>query len=139
MPFVSAVPPLCRYCGKAIGKATRTVWFGEQKDAHTDYATYRMAKPASLEEAQKLVNEKLVHVRWYKPPPVGRFYAGPERVAPAPYIERGGTWDGESYVDEFFCKQGHAQLFGYAAARGGQVMAEYKEAIYKQRAKLKTS
>lgn len=43
-----------------------------------------------------------------------------------------GEWDGESYVDEFFCTGRCARHFGYACAIDGMTTHKYREAVAKQ-------
>lgn len=87
--------PFCRYCGKAIRKRTNSVtcWGGK----HPSGTILR-----SKEDCQRLSNEKVVSVSYH------------EGV-----VWSFSTWDGESYVDRFFCNDDHAKRFGYAAAKAG--------------------
>lgn len=99
-------PPLCRYCGKPIGKRTKTIMFGSAEQDTRDstwYAT-RKEKPLTREEAQRLVNYRIVSVRYVR--------EGDER-----YVSQASVWDGVSYKDEYFCSTDHAQDFAYAIAR----------------------
>lgn len=126
MAFKSSVQPLCRYCGKGIGKHTHTIWFG-MGNSHmsSDYFTYRDEKPTSKAEVQRLVNQQVVSVGWSKS---WKNVDGVD-VEVRSHIDKATTWDGESYVDEFFCTQEHARRFGYAAARGGSAMKAYNDAM----------
>lgn len=104
--------PHCRYCGKAIRKRTHTVYFvkdEEEKARHTGFATfysYVIGQPTSKAEAQRLVNAAVVSVR--------KQGYGP---AAGVLITQVGTWDGETYEDQFFCTGTHAQDFAYAVLR----------------------
>lgn len=120
MAFKSSVQPLCRYCGKPIGKHTHSVWFGQSRPSLSDFSTNRAQEPKSKEEAQRLLNETIVSVSW------AHSWVSGEKVRT--HVHHVTTWDGESYKDEFFCNDKHARFFGYAAARAGQVMPAYREA-----------
>jgi hypothetical protein len=99
--------PLCRYCGKPIGKRTKTIMFGcfEQETRDSQWLATRHEKPTSREEVQRLTNQSLVSVRYV------REYEG-ER-----YIHQASVWDGSSYKDDYFCTTDHAQAFAYAVVQ----------------------
>lgn len=140
------LPPLCRYCGKPIRK--RTEWIEVFKTAprtHTPEMVYgspgtpdqfkqvptgKMTPihvpkhvvanplPQTMEQAQKLVNLKVLTVR--------RSDEG---------IDKLSVWDGETYVDQFFCTGEHAQKYAYAMVRSeynNAVMPAYTAALKKQ-------
>jgi len=133
MAFISDTQPLCRYCGKPIKKHTRTLYFGAGETSQkisSDLVAYRPEKPTSKAEAQKLVNEQIVSVGW-----AVQWCDGEDgsRVSERDYIDKATTWDGVSYVDEFFCTAEHARWFGYAAVRTGIAMPDYHNAIKQQK------
>jgi hypothetical protein len=101
MAFKSNAQPHCLVCGTAIAKLTDSKTFGGWNFSDAErHAT----RPASRAEAEQLVNGRVVAVRYHD--------IGGERR-----IYQCSTWDGESYVDEFFCNGDHAKTYGYAAAR----------------------
>lgn len=104
MPDV--LPPLCRYCGKPIGKRTKTIMFGSSDHEATDHGWYatRSEKPRTRAEAQRFANHPIVSVRY-----LGE---GENR-----FIANASIWDGVSYKDDFFCSNEHAQNFAYAVVR----------------------
>lgn len=128
MTHKAPVQPLCRFCGEGVRKATHTVYFGHSRHRVDDYSTERQEKPTSREEAQRLLNQSIVSVSWAMDWSSGK--------GQRDYIRKVTTWDGESWIDPFFCKGEHARDFGYAAARGGQVMAEYRIALAEQQERL---
>jgi hypothetical protein len=106
MSVRSPTQPYCRCCGKPIPKATDSVYFGRSQDLHDRSPTrgYLPDKPTTKEEAQRLVNAKIISVkRWA--------YQGED------YVHTVGTWDGESYRDATFCTARCAEAFGRMAAR----------------------
>lgn len=126
MRFKSDVQPLCRYCGEKIKKSTHTHFFGRREFKISEFGwTDRPERPQSKEEAQRLLNQKIVSLSW------SLLYV--EGESRRDYIDKVTTWDGESWMDEFFCKGDHAQRFGYAAARADKAMPAYNEAIVKRR------
>jgi hypothetical protein len=128
---VKKLPPLCRYCGKPIRKRTESVSFSTFARADL-----KGVKPHSIAEAQRHVNGKIVSVRWTTPTKLdhGEFVdTGEPR-----YIDRVSVWDGESYIDEFFCNGDHAQRYAYAMVRSphnNAVMPAYAQALAKQKSK----
>ncbi|AFU88098.1 hypothetical protein CcrColossus_gp228 [Caulobacter phage CcrColossus] len=117
MAFVSDIQPLCRYCGCGIGKHTTTVWFDSTNGRlNSGWFSYRPEKPTSKAEAQALLNQQIVSVRWATK---SAYQYGDDEAGERLFINQVTIWDGVSYRDEFFCKDEHAKLFGYAAARGG--------------------
>lgn len=103
----TVLPPLCRYCGKPIGKRTKTIMFGcvEQESLDSEWLAFRYEKPRSREEVQRLVNQSLVSVRHVRDPEGDR------------HIHQASVWDGVSYKDDYFCSSDHAQDFAYAVVR----------------------
>lgn len=101
------LPPLCRYCGKPIGKRTKTIMFGcvEQETRDSEWLATRSEKPVNREEVQRLVNQTLVSVRYTQE------YEGDR------YIHQANVWDGSSYKDDYFCSTDHAQAFAYAVVQ----------------------
>lgn len=103
--------PLCRYCGKAIRKRTRTNWIESERKPHmtnTSFSRHVICDepPADIAACRKLTNELVVSVQRYQGGRIRSF----------------GSWDGVSYVDQFFCNGRHARLFAYAFARAGYKM-----------------
>lgn len=117
---MSVSAPLCRYCGKAVAKSTRTIWLRTKADvarnphvASSDLVVDQL--PQTIDACRKLTNRHVVSVKRNTPDRGGAIYAF-------------GEWDGESYKDSFFCSGDHAQRFGYAAARSGQASLSYSRA-----------
>ena len=123
MVYKSSIQPLCRYCGGKIAKYTRSKSWWPHADA-----------PLSREEAERMVNQELVSIRYDTTPsyveasPHPRKNADGSLTEPLPgntrYVRSISTWDGESYVDEFFCNGDHAKAFGYVCARDGRVTGD---------------
>lgn len=74
---------------------------------------YRIEKPMTRAEAQRLVNQEIVSIR--------RSRHG--------FIDHITTWDGETYRDRYFCTNRCAMALGYAAANSGQATKAYNDAI----------
>jgi hypothetical protein len=123
MTFKSTIPPLCRYCGAKIRKRTGTVYFGQETPRVDGSWTYRSELPRSRDEAQRYTNETIVSVRWAHMDDDPR-----ARRHGFEFVDQVGTWDGESYVDEFFCNGEHAKRFAYVHARAGQATEAWVDA-----------
>ncbi len=115
MAFKSATQPLCRYCGAPIAKQTTSVVF--------PYGTDGKSRPVDREAAQRVINERIISLRY-----TGSPGDSDRRVFSV------NVWDGESYEDEFFCKLIHAEHFARLYARAGKVTVAYNEAWAKQQA-----
>ena len=116
--------PRCRYCAKPIRKKTTTHWFGRPSTNLKSFIKTHIEKPKTREEAQRLINEKIVSVGYWTDavhPEIGR------------YIDKVSTWDGESYVDQFFCSNLCAQKLGYLMAKKGNATKLYWESTEKVR------
>ena len=128
MAFKSSTQPLCRYCGKRIRKDPSWVYVRDEEPEEkfkSAIGRYVVASPTTRAECQALVNETVVSVR--------RGHTNETKSR----IYSFGVWDGESYVDEFFCTGEHAQFFGYLAIRYGLCPGtkKYTDAIKQQKAK----
>lgn len=122
--------PLCRYCGKKIAKRTRTVIFGQTRyRPDDDHTIFREEKPASKAEAQRVLNQEVVSVRWYRTVPLRDDWSRDPRDPGHDFIEQATTWDGESYADSFFCNGEHAKRFAYVMAKAGHATQAYQEAV----------
>lgn len=119
MSFKSAIQPLCRRCGAKIPKYTTTTYFGRRMNGIDKF-------PHSKEEAQRLVNGKVVSVRWDRV--ADHNFARSADEPNYDYIQWVGVWDGETYTDEFFCRQPCAVHFAYAMARNGYYTKRYADA-----------
>jgi hypothetical protein len=105
--------PFCRFCGKAIGKRTMTVYFVDAILPHMKddtWARYVVGAPYTKYEAQRMVNETVVALR------KGRITKKPDGFSELrrDLIDRVSTWDGESYTSNLFCSDRHASAFAYA-------------------------
>ena len=116
--------PLCRYCGTPIAKRTRRVWLHTKprhgcRDDSIARTIVVAAFPTTKAECHKLTN-------WHVSSVSKAARSGREGFKDE--IDCFTEWDGESYVDQFFCTGNHAKLFAYASARAGHVMAAWQEA-----------
>lgn len=112
---VKLVQPLCRCCGKPIGKFTCKVILREKDSSrmasfdNTEYAFMRTLEveklPTNKAEAQKLTNCQIVALSYFP-----KDEDKPRRVSGF------NEWDGETYVDEFFCKNECAIRFARLCA-----------------------
>lgn len=123
--------PLCRYCAKPIPKLTITVVFteaGNEIASANGFWRQKRARPKTREDAQRLVNETIISVR-YATDSNGR------------YVCQATAWDGESYRDKHFCKDACARLFGemVAEAKPEWASRKYWEAIEKLKIKRAVS
>ena len=110
----TARAPLCCNCGKAIAKKTTCVWFGmDPKGKGTLVTELSIQKPRSLAEVERLTNSHVTTVSWHHVHP-DNYKAGEIN---ADYIDKAYLWDGESYVDEFFCTNRCAIAYARNMAR----------------------
>lgn len=121
--------PLCRYCGKPIAKRATTVYFEKaitQYMRDTGFSRHVLGQPTTKAEAQRLVNQEIVSV---------------ERHHSEDAIYKVSVWDGESYVDEFFCNGTHAKDYAYMVAHNHPeiVTVDYYEALKRQKEKINAS
>lgn len=136
MAFKSSTQPLCRYCGKGIRKHTDSVYFGSDTGA----GGIRPTKPKTVAEAQAQINHgRIVAHRYHWTAAEiaeGRRRHGlyQEATPESNYIRLAHVWDGESYVDEFFCNGDHAQRFAYVMARTGAQTVAHQNAVKARKA-----
>lgn len=132
MPFKSNVQPYCRCCGKPVAKTTEKVYFGPtNKMLNGAYFAVRSDDmPLTKEDAQRLLNEKVVSVKYYDPEK-GTLTSG---VGSPKHVESVTTWDGESYKDEFFCSDPCAVQMAYAFAAAGYSCKAYTAAMEARKA-----
>lgn len=110
----------CRYCGRPCKKKSLSHWFGEVR-RQSDYERFHIERPRSRAEAQRLVNGEIIQTRWAED-------------AEGRYIERIQVWDGESYMDPFFCTDSCAAAMGRSVAKHhGFVTQSYTDAMEKAR------
>lgn len=127
--------PLCRYCGKPIAKRSRVVYLTlkitEYNRNHGDSIVYKEVPefPKSKAECQKITNRQVISVSW------ASVHNSETDTTTRPYINKFYDWDGESYIDEFFCNGDHAKRFGYLMARGEHYTTAYADAFRKQHEK----
>lgn len=118
MPYRSPTQPLCAFCGGPIPKHT------EWKNLNPGYLGGKpldeqveawAALPATKAEAQARFNEVVTAVR-YTERKVSLYSDEPHPNFPRRITEV-HLWDGESYVDPFFCKGPCRNDFAYEMAR----------------------
>lgn len=130
--ITSATQPFCRWCGKALKKATRTVWIesvdSRNKDSCRDsiYSRYVFVtpKPTSKAECQRLSNLHVISVQYVPEYKMGDHVG---RV-----VRSFGEWDGQSYetILDYFCSNVCAAALGRAAYRDRNICGpEYLKAI----------
>lgn len=121
--FKSATQPLCRYCGDRIRKHAVTVYLKRERSEydrdHPGFSRHiYTAEPIkSKADCEKQTNQTVIAVKWDRPTiSTDTGYArAPDRDQIASFSE----WDGESYIDQFFCNGDHAKRFAYVMARTG--------------------
>lgn len=110
---------LCRYCGCDIPKVSVTHHLRYGDEGGKPANAYRVEREITdRAELARFTNHEIMSVR---------YTAHGDRFGRR--IDTFTTWDGASFVDEFFCNGRHAKLFAYTLAREGRVMAEYNEAL----------
>lgn len=114
MTYKSPHQPLCRYCGKGIRKDTTTHWIDDGKEAkpsklsHSIMHHYPGGQLFTKEDCQRFTDQQIVSIRKAR---YGYFGTrDPNR------IKQFTTWDGFSWVDQFFCNGDCARRYGYFAA-----------------------
>jgi hypothetical protein len=104
--------PACRFCGAPIAKFT---------ESHS--VAWRSGQVLrTIAECQALSNAQVVSVRYHEREPWADPEGRLEVRATSPegrFVTGFSTWDGESYIDEFFCNGAHAKRFAYQCARKG--------------------
>jgi hypothetical protein len=127
MTFRSQTQPFCRCCGKPIAKSTTTHHVGKT------FKFENGQRELSWDDVQKLTNEQVVSVKYHYESEryetkgddiydrnIKRITSGRRTV----YLYT--TWDGESYVDQFFCTGECAKALGYGAAREGWATGKWR-------------
>ena len=127
--FKSPTQPLCRYCGKAIRKWTKTVYFGHDTPRDDGHTATRIETPRDKAEVERLVNGRVTSVRR-----AGPYWA--EQVG-HDYVASAGVWDGESYHDDLFCTVSCGEGLGRLMAKEGRCTTAYNAALARQKEKSK--
>jgi len=131
MKFKSKTQPLCLWCGQGIKKKTHYFGFDSGSHHNSEYWTVlTVARPQTKADCQRLTNETVVSLQ-YGPNLKKKLPDGPDgEIRYEQEIRSFTAWDGESYVDQFFCNGTHAQNFAYAVARTGKMaMSAYNDAM----------
>lgn len=106
--------PFCRWCGKPIPK--RTAWKiletnPENMKYIPDSKVLVERLPQTKTEAQALFNERVLSVKRHK------FYEYANDSTVDKGIDQVTLWDGETYVDKYFCSRTTCAVsMGYSAA-----------------------
>lgn len=98
--------PYCRVCGKPIRKRTTMVYVVPERTEYTrdgSLIRYVVGSANSKADCAKLTNQTVTAIKKNEDGSVHAFY----------------EWDGERYVDEFFCTGTCARYLAYAAAHQG--------------------
>jgi hypothetical protein len=112
--------PRCIVCGKPIAKRFGALWFQRSTDGspaspfasattpkpdgtRINQTLYLDHPPTTKDEAARYVNQPIQRI-------IGMHNG---------YISGVTTWDGESYIDRFFCRDKCAVRQGYASAHHG--------------------
>lgn len=115
MNFKSTTQPFCLTCSRKIAKATEHHFLRQS--------------PQTLAQVKASTNRQVVFWRYadepgelavtYQKRPGGGYgdLEFETRAKSKTLIDEFSTWDGESYVDEFFCTGTCAQRYGYRMAR----------------------
>lgn len=117
-------PPLCRTCGTPIAKATTN---HRPAGSSPPYRDPDPSCPRTIDDCRKLTNEQVVRVEY-----TYRLDDESQRTGDR-WIDSYSTWDGRTYVDEFFCTRSCAETLGRACARQNMVLPSYNAALRKQR------
>lgn len=137
MKITAKEQPLCRWCGKPLRKASRTVHVeraaneGKTHKAASNYsrAIFTDSPPTNKAECQKLTNQQVISVS-YTP-----LYEDGEKIGRK--LSSFGEWDGESYIGlgGFFCTSDCAMELGISAARHHNLAGtDYNKAMKKRQA-----
>lgn len=129
--FKSPEQPYCRWCGKPIRKYTTHHYVNHPMGKHRDFD----ADLVSRESLQKRTNERIVSVKYhyenesYEDLNPGEIYDKRivRRVSGRRTVYSYTTWDGESYVNEFFCNNDCEMALGRSAARAGWATNAWKK------------
>lgn len=108
--------PYCICCGDPIAKWTSTHHIGWSKLKAGE-------APRTRADLAKLTNLQVVSVRYWQDRDDDDKPKG-ERM-----IDRYSTWDGVSYVDQYFCDGTCGSRFAYIAAHAGFVTTTARKAI----------
>lgn len=135
--FKARIQPLCRACGGPIPKVTRSVYIESKplseyhiksnKEALTNSFSSRYIHATDVktkEQCQKLTNCVVMAVRFNK--------ENAWSLSKEPYVRQVyyfTEWDGETYKDEYFCKDPCAVKLAYAAVANGTVLKAYNTAM----------
>jgi hypothetical protein len=131
MPTKSDKPLYCRTCGKPIRKWTVTVYVRKEPSKYDHEAAWiRHAYvgdnwPKSKADCQKLTNQQILSVS-YTPITKDGDVIGQR-------LSHFGEWDGESYIDQYFCSNTCAQNMGRAAAIKGWGTKQWEAQARKHR------
>ena len=106
--------PLCRYCGKPIPKKTNGLYFGVAP-VEAEKGRGRVERPVDKAEAQRFVNGEITSVRYDTRAREDAANGHTRTIEVARYVCQAMFWDGESFVDRYFCCGEHARRFGYFA------------------------
>jgi hypothetical protein len=121
MSFKSKTQPLCRCCGKKIAKHTVCYFMRP-----LDYVPFHSSETfirggfATKDEVQRAANGQVVSVKY------NHAWGEDERRTS---VYSAHLWDGESYVDAFFCKGTCSTLFAYVMARAGHSTVAFNNAL----------
>jgi hypothetical protein len=112
----SSTLPLCRYCAKPIPRHTMTHFFqcSQSSGSREGWIQYRTEAPENRAAVERLFNDRVIQIR----------------KRPDGSIYRASTWDGESYIDAYFCKDECARFLGRLFARDrGAATQDYADAM----------
>ena len=123
MTFKSNTQPSCLYCGNGIAKATETIHLWKEPKTIAEIRASTNLKIVSWRYGYEPKKDDSITIAPAKTPGGhGDFYFE-ERVKSKVLIDTYSTWDGVSYVDEFFCNGTCCRRYAYRMARKTAVEA----------------
>jgi len=117
--------PYCRWCGKAIAKRSKIVWVAEEPQSEPrpgHVYTGKGHRLRSKAECQPYTNQTILSVKYMEERDDDNRVIGR-------YVWSFTVWDGETYIDQYFCNGEHARFFGYAMAKKGWGTMEFHKVV----------